>query len=156
MLIYKLFLDELVTLREVYAPYCARQSQVADVLSQIVTEVALIEEKISQSRRDGKTQAFNLNSLLIKPVQRVTKYPLLLEQVNGYSIYNILYNKLLGIMYCNDIRRFEISMLLNRSFQIMKAAPQDSRLPLRDAVKEMKSTLLEINNQKRQFEIVDR
>ena len=59
-------------------------------------------------------------------------------------------------MYCNDIRRFEISMLLNRSFQIMKAAPQDSRLPLRDAVKEMKSTLLEINNQKRQFEIVDR
>ena len=38
----------------------------------------------------------------------------------------------------------------------MKAAPQDSRLPLRDAVKEMKSTLLEINNQKRQFEIVDR
>ena len=89
MLIYKLFLDELVTLREVYAPYCARQSQVADVLSQIVTEVALIEEKISQSRRDGKTQAFNLNSLLIKPVQRVTKYPLLLEQVIWYSLYRI-------------------------------------------------------------------
>lgn len=118
MLIYKLFLDQLVSLREGYAPYCARQSQVASVLCQIPTEVALIEEKISQSRRDGKTQAFNLNSLLIKPVQRVTKYPLLLEQ-------------------------------------IMKAAPQDSRLPLRDAVKEMKSTLLEINNQKRQFEIVD-
>ena len=110
MLIYKLFLDELVTLREVYAPYCARQSQVADVLSQIVTEVALIEEKISQSRRDGKTQAFNLNSLLIKPVQRVTKYPLLLEQVNGYSIYNISY---WGLCIVTTFRRFEISMMLN-------------------------------------------
>ena len=40
-----------------------------------------IEEVISTARREGKTQAFNLNSLLIKPVQRVTKYPLLLEQV---------------------------------------------------------------------------
>jgi len=38
----------------------------------------------------------------------------------------------------------------------MKAAPQDCRLELSDAFKEMKNTLLEINNQKRQFEIVDR
>ena len=82
-------------------------------------EIASLEVAISNARKEGKTQAFNLNSLLIKPVQRVTKYPLLLEQ-------------------------------------IMKAAPQDCRLPMRDAVKEMKSTLLEINNQKRQFEIVDR
>ena len=27
MKLYKLFLDQLMTLREVYAPYCARQSQ---------------------------------------------------------------------------------------------------------------------------------
>ena len=53
----------------------------AGAIGQIVTEVGVIEEKIQNSRKEGKTQAFNLNSLLIKPVQRVTKYPLLLEQV---------------------------------------------------------------------------
>ena len=55
--------------------------QVAAEIGQIVAEVESIEEKIQISRKEGKTQAFNLNSLLIKPVQRVTKYPLLLEQV---------------------------------------------------------------------------
>ena len=36
---------------------------------------------ISAARKEGRTKAFNLNSLLIKPVQRITKYPLLLQQV---------------------------------------------------------------------------
>ena len=44
-------------------------------------EIASLEMAISNARKEGKTQAFNLNSLLIKPVQRVTKYPLLLEQI---------------------------------------------------------------------------
>ena len=44
-------------------------------------EIDKLEVAISNARKEGTTQAFNLNSLLIKPVQRVTKYPLLLEQI---------------------------------------------------------------------------
>ena len=40
--------------------------------------------------------------------------------------------------------------------KITKAAPQDCRLQMQDAVQEMKKAVQDINNQKRQFEIVDR
>lgn len=38
----------------------------------------------------------------------------------------------------------------------MKAAPSECRLSVGDAVNQLKSTLDEINNHKRQFDIVDK
>lgn len=73
------FLEEMVDLRAVYAPYCSRQTEASVKAGQINN--ATTDVIISTARREGRTKAFNLNSLLIKPVQRVTKYPLLLQQV---------------------------------------------------------------------------
>lgn len=41
-------------------------------------------------------------------------------------------------------------------FKIMKASPPQSRLSVGDAVNQLKSTLDDINNQKRQHDIVDK
>ena len=44
----------------------------------------------------------------------------------------------------------------SRFFKIMKASPPQSRLSVGDAVNQLKSTLDDINNQKRQHDIVDK
>jgi len=76
----KLFLEEMVpSMGSVYGPYCSRQTEASVKAAQINN--ASTDSIISKARREGRTKAFNLNSLLIKPVQRVTKYPLLLQQV---------------------------------------------------------------------------
>lgn len=114
----KLFLDEIVEMRNVYGPYCSRQGEASVKAAQLNTQE--IDQMISEARRRGETKAFNMNSLLIKPVQRITKYPLLIGQ-------------------------------------IMKYAPtESSKLLLSDAMNEMKKTLDDINNQKLNFDIVDR
>lgn len=114
----KLFLDEIVEMRNVYGPYCSRQTEASVKAAQLNTQE--IDQMISEARRRGETKAFNMNSLLIKPVQRITKYPLLIGQ-------------------------------------IMKYAPSESsKLLLSDAMNEMKKTLDDINNQKLNFDIVDR
>jgi hypothetical protein len=51
--------------------------QKAGQINNVTTDVL-----ISKARKEGRTMAFNLNSLLIKPVQRITKYPLILQQVS--------------------------------------------------------------------------
>ena len=46
--------------------------------------------------------------------------------------------------------------IFRRFFKIMKASPPQSRLSVGDAVNQLKSTLDDINNQKRQHDIVDK
>lgn len=69
-------------LREVYAVYC-RNHDAAVALIEKCQDSANLSEQI-RSCLDlirGETQAWDLQSLLIKPVQRVLKYPLLLERL---------------------------------------------------------------------------
>lgn len=116
--IAKLFLDEIVDMRNVYGPYCSRQSEATVKAAQLNT--AEIDGMISAARKKGETKAFNMNSLLIKPVQRITRYPLLLGQIAKY------------------------------------APSESAKLKLGDAFNVMKGILDEINNQKMNFDIVDR
>ncbi|WWC72819.1 uncharacterized protein I206_106783 [Kwoniella pini CBS 10737] len=69
-------------IRPLYNFYCARQSPASLRLMELQTDVAhnahLKECWLSIK---GRTHAWNLDSMLIKPVQRITKYPLLFEDL---------------------------------------------------------------------------
>ncbi|KAK7084424.1 hypothetical protein SK128_028514 [Halocaridina rubra] len=80
----KVFLDFVEELSQVYKVYCSSYS--VDVLplirkykSEEETSVAL--EKLADELRKYQRHLLDLNSVLIKPVQRILKYPLYLEEL---------------------------------------------------------------------------
>ncbi|KAJ1909357.1 hypothetical protein IWQ60_011217 [Tieghemiomyces parasiticus] len=69
-------------IREVYARYCTNFDTAMACLAQLQQESGPRQFlEIQQRQLAGKTHAWDLASLLIKPVQRVLKYPLLFQQL---------------------------------------------------------------------------
>ncbi|XP_070975194.1 dynamin-binding protein isoform X2 [Oncorhynchus clarkii lewisi] len=84
----KVFLDFKVELEEVYKIYCQNHDDAISLLEMyekdesIQRHVLECLEKLRAVYRDwGKTNYINLGSFLIKPVQRVMRYPLLLMEL---------------------------------------------------------------------------
>ena len=77
------FLKLMPRIEQVYSGYCSRHeasmSRLQDLLSSQPKVAAFINECTQVAR--AYTNAWDLSSLLIKPVQRVLKYPLLLSQI---------------------------------------------------------------------------
>lgn len=67
-------------LEKVFARYCSTQERAAARLRKISQDKA-IQSWLADRHPDGRTTAWDLSSLLIKPVQRVLKYPLLLASL---------------------------------------------------------------------------
>ena len=78
----RVFLDNIDTIERVYAYYCARHeaaaARLAD-LSNVPAAAAFLRECDEVARK--YSTSWDLLSLLIKPVQRVLKYPLLLRAI---------------------------------------------------------------------------
>ncbi|CAG8803763.1 12034_t:CDS:2, partial [Racocetra fulgida] len=66
-------------LEKVYGEYCKRHEAAVQKLREFDTDDNV--QGFLQSQCDGRTTCWDITSLLIKPVQRVLKYPLLLQQI---------------------------------------------------------------------------
>jgi hypothetical protein len=74
--------DQIPRLRPVYLYYCSRQQSASNRLLELLTDTstaAHLNDCWAQIK--SQTHAWNLDSMLIKPVQRITKYPLLFEDL---------------------------------------------------------------------------
>ncbi|KAF9955697.1 hypothetical protein BGZ72_003491 [Mortierella alpina] len=80
------FLQMMSRIRRVYSEYCKRQEASAQYLQELDSRKELkpfFEECTEKCK--GKTTGWDLASLLIKPVQRVLKYPLLINQIHALT-----------------------------------------------------------------------
>eukprot|EP00095_Tigriopus_kingsejongensis_P006708 maker-scaffold25_size650667-snap-gene-4.14 protein:Tk06708 transcript:maker-scaffold25_size650667-snap-gene-4.14-mRNA-1 annotation:"myosin-m heavy chain-like" len=77
----KIFLDALFMLRA-YESYCTRQATASNLLATLEKERELLKIFLKVSQLENSTlRRMNLSSFLMVPVQRVTKYPLLLSRL---------------------------------------------------------------------------
>ncbi|KAF9943340.1 hypothetical protein BGZ67_000019 [Mortierella alpina] len=80
------FLQVMSRIRRVYSEYCKRQEASAQYLQELDSRKELVPffEECTEKCK-GKTTGWDLASLLIKPVQRVLKYPLLINQIHALT-----------------------------------------------------------------------
>ncbi|KAM0756096.1 hypothetical protein T439DRAFT_20534 [Meredithblackwellia eburnea MCA 4105] len=76
----KVFLQMMPRMQEVFSRYCAQHNQAIERFQELESS---LETYLAECKTlcHGRTNAWDLDSLLIKPVQRVLKYPLLLDQI---------------------------------------------------------------------------
>uniref|UniRef100_A0A8P4K605 Dynamin-binding protein n=1 Tax=Dicentrarchus labrax TaxID=13489 RepID=A0A8P4K605_DICLA len=80
----KVFLDFKVELEEVYKIYCQNHDDAISLLESYEKDETIQRHVLEcLERLRGKTNYINLGSFLIKPVQRVMRYPLLLMELLG-------------------------------------------------------------------------
>ncbi|XP_039472242.1 dynamin-binding protein isoform X3 [Oreochromis aureus] len=80
----KVFLDFKVELEEVYKLYCQNHDDAISLLEAYEKDESIQHHVLECLKRlRGKTNYINLGSFLIKPVQRVMRYPLLLTELLG-------------------------------------------------------------------------
>ncbi|XP_008434893.1 dynamin-binding protein isoform X1 [Poecilia reticulata] len=84
------FLDFKAELEEVYKLYCQNHDDAISLLESYEKKESIqahvlecLERLRAIYRKQGKTNYINLGSFLIKPVQRVMRYPLLLSELQG-------------------------------------------------------------------------
>ncbi|PHZ17252.1 uncharacterized protein RHIMIDRAFT_253498 [Rhizopus microsporus ATCC 52813] len=76
------FRESMRTIDSIYSDYCKRHEDAVLRLQELETQAeaqAFLNK--CQEQLQGKTTSWDLGSLLIKPVQRVLKYPLLLREI---------------------------------------------------------------------------
>jgi hypothetical protein len=69
-----------------YIRFCSRQLSAAKFLQQLTEESADFRNLVKQCQRDPRTNGMPLSSFLIKPMQRITKYPLLIKKVSARCV----------------------------------------------------------------------
>ncbi|KAL0088297.1 hypothetical protein F4703DRAFT_1845404 [Phycomyces blakesleeanus] len=76
------FNDMMTSIDDIYCDYCKRHEDAVIKLQELETKPE-IQAFFARCREqlEGKTMSWDLGSLLIKPVQRVLKYPLLLKEL---------------------------------------------------------------------------
>ncbi|KAG0211934.1 hypothetical protein BGX33_003960 [Mortierella sp. NVP41] len=80
------FLQMISRIRRVYSEYCKRQEASAQHLQDLDSRKDLKPFfDACMEKCKGKTTGWDLASLLIKPVQRVLKYPLLINQIHALT-----------------------------------------------------------------------
>ncbi|KAL7749560.1 hypothetical protein RI367_005116 [Sorochytrium milnesiophthora] len=70
---------------EIYQDYCGRQMQGMQRLQARLKADEIISKFLKEAAADPRCKSFDLSSYLLKPLQRVTRYPLLLKQVLHYT-----------------------------------------------------------------------
>eukprot|EP00117_Sycon_ciliatum_P026353 scpid23988/ scgid21653/ Dynamin-binding protein; Scaffold protein Tuba len=85
------FTDMRDELSQVYAQYCRNHDDASDLMMKLDSTTEH-QERMSQLSEDVRTlhnaKAWDLQSFLIKPVQRVLKYPLLLRELSKYTDFS--------------------------------------------------------------------
>lgn len=65
-----------------YVRFCSCQLSAGALLQQLTDSSPAFRELCKQCQRDTRTQGLPLSTFLVKPMQRITKYPLLIAKVN--------------------------------------------------------------------------
>ncbi|RKP24287.1 hypothetical protein SYNPS1DRAFT_23622 [Syncephalis pseudoplumigaleata] len=73
------FIDQLKRMEHVYTEYCKRYDTALERLQDLESQSQY--QRFFMEQLAGKTTSWDLGSLLIKPVQRVLKYPLLVQEI---------------------------------------------------------------------------
>ncbi|XP_046999743.1 intersectin-1 [Schistocerca americana] len=68
-----------------YIRFCSCQLSAATFLQKITEESVEFRELVRQCQADPRTKGMPLSSFLIKPMQRITKYPLLIKKILEYT-----------------------------------------------------------------------
>ncbi|KAJ9601403.1 hypothetical protein L9F63_000427, partial [Diploptera punctata] len=71
-----------------YIRFCSRQLSAAKFLQQQTEESADFRNIVKQCQNDPRIRGMPLSSFLIKPMQRITKYPLLIKKILDYTPSN--------------------------------------------------------------------
>ncbi|KAI9277483.1 hypothetical protein BY458DRAFT_554484 [Sporodiniella umbellata] len=76
------FRESMRTIDRIYSEYCKRHEDAVLKLQELESRVETLKFlNDCQAQLQGKTASWDLGSLLIKPVQRVLKYPLLIKEI---------------------------------------------------------------------------
>ncbi|KAK4057231.1 hypothetical protein OIO90_001726 [Microbotryomycetes sp. JL221] len=76
----QVFREMIPRIEKIYSTYCSRHDRAINRLQELEPELRTYLTDC-RALSSGRTQAWDLGSLLIKPVQRALKYPLLLDQI---------------------------------------------------------------------------
>ncbi|KNE65155.1 hypothetical protein AMAG_10808 [Allomyces macrogynus ATCC 38327] len=68
-----------------YMPYCAGQKRSIERLSELMQTRPTMAEFVQTAQADPRCRSLDLGSYLLKPMQRMTRYPLLIKQVLHYT-----------------------------------------------------------------------
>lgn len=74
-----------------YTQYCANESTSQNKLAQLKKDIPELEALLENIKNSEPVERLDLESYLIKPLQRVTKYPLLLKVTILIAVIRILY-----------------------------------------------------------------
>ncbi|GAA5850043.1 hypothetical protein JCM8547_000991 [Rhodosporidiobolus lusitaniae] len=80
----EVFVEMIPRIQQVYSTYCARHHRAILRLQELEPTLRTYFSEC-KTLSHGRTNAWDLASLLIKPVQRCLKYPLLLDQILGMT-----------------------------------------------------------------------
>ena len=69
-----------------YIRFCSRQLSAAKFLQQLTEESPEFRNIMKQCQSHPHANGMPLSSFLIKPMQRITKYPLLIKKVSAYCL----------------------------------------------------------------------
>lgn len=64
--------------------FCSCQLSAGALLQELTDTSSAFRELCRQCQRDPRTQGLPLSTFLIKPMQRITKYPLLISKVSFF------------------------------------------------------------------------
>lgn len=102
----KCFVDIADEMKEVYAVYCRNHDDAISLVEKY-EEIPDIQDAFTKclDKIREHTRCWNLSSFLIKPVQRVLKYPLLLNELLKYTaeIHRDKYNLIKAISVMTDV-----------------------------------------------------
>ena len=69
---------------KMYSAYCANQEKAIEVIEKLKTNIAFMKV-LNDCQSDPRAKGQNLSSYIIKPVQRICKYPLLFRELISHT-----------------------------------------------------------------------
>lgn len=71
-----------------YITFCSKQLDSATLLQKLTETSAAFRDVVRKCQNNVKTKGMPLSSFLIKPMQRITKYPLLISKISENTADN--------------------------------------------------------------------
>jgi hypothetical protein len=96
---------------DVYKYYCGNQLGASKTLQRKRQENERLQEFLKQCQRNPKCRALDLSSFLLQPMQRITRYTLILKQIMHYTpMEHSEYEAILGAMDAADVAAEKVNM----------------------------------------------
>ena len=68
-----------------YVPYCVQQGTAIRILQSLREKNPALAAQLVALRQQPTVRGMDLSSFLLMPMQRITRYPLLLKQILNYT-----------------------------------------------------------------------